>query len=121
MRGSFHGMGIDTEIERADAQLDVDSSSNIDDDKSSSFGDISHRGDYSSESSTDPSASSGTNGESSMLNNAAMGKNEEKNVLRSKMLVYIVLALAAAGMGYAVYHFLKADETNDFEVQVSFF
>jgi len=40
-------------------------------------------------------------------------------VVRSKLLVYIVLALAAAGFATAVYFLLTAEETDDFETQVS--
>ena len=49
----------------------------------------------------------------------SISKKESKNVRRTKWLVYGVLGLAAAGIGFAVYYVLSTEEQDDFELQVS--
>jgi hypothetical protein len=49
-----------------------------------------------------------------------LAQKETTAVNRSKLLVYLVLALAATGVGYATYYFLSEGEQDDFEVQVCY-
>jgi hypothetical protein len=47
-----------------------------------------------------------------------LARKETAAVNRSKLLVYLVLALAAGGVGYATHQFLSQEEQSDFESQV---
>lgn len=47
-----------------------------------------------------------------------LGRNETKNVNRSKILVYLVLLMAAIIVGFATYFFLAKGEEATFEQQV---
>ena len=50
---------------------------------------------------------------------AVLAQKENKNVLRSKALVFLVLLLAAALVGFFTYWFLSESEKAAFESQVS--
>ena len=50
-----------------------------------------------------------------------LGQNTSVNVNRSKCVVYLVLAAAAAGFGLAVFFSLRQEEVENFELQVRLF
>lgn len=74
-------------------------------DASSTNGDTTTNGD-------EKSASSNSSGDK-------FTKQETKAVNRSKILVYVALALAATAVGVLTWHFTTQDETNSFLVDVS--
>lgn len=49
---------------------------------------------------------------------AAFAKKENRNVLRSKILVSVVLLLATAVVSFFTYYFMSKEEKDDFESQV---
>jgi hypothetical protein len=69
----------------------------------------------SSSESTDTRRSSSTDNDSVAT---LLATKETLIVNRAKLLVYLVLALAAAGVGYVTHYFLSEEEKGDFEVQV---
>lgn len=50
----------------------------------------------------------------------SLAREESRMVLRSKMLVLLVIALAAAACGIATYFFTKASEEENFRLQVRY-
>lgn len=47
--------------------------------------------------------------------------SDDRNVLRSKMCAFMILGLAAVGLGFMTFFLTRGDELNDFEDQVSLF
>lgn len=53
-------------------------------------------------------------------NAIAFGKTEHRNVIRSKILVFVVLLMATALVSFFTYFFMKQGETETFESKVGF-
>lgn len=66
--------------------------------------------------SKDPSE---THGSGSTETPPVLAHKETRNVIRSKILVYVVLLVSAGTVGFLTYLFLSQEETSDFETQVS--
>lgn len=49
----------------------------------------------------------------------SLANSETRLVLRSKLIVYLVIAVAAAALGAATYFFIRNGETAEFEATVS--
>ena len=51
--------------------------------------------------------------------NSSSSHREDKNVVRSKTAAFVVLGLAAMGLGFMTFFLTRSEEIADFEQQVS--
>lgn len=72
-----------------------------------------------SSSSGDPTTTHHTDDRRSTKSDERFTKQETKAVNRSKVLVYVALALAAAAVGALTYYFTSREEAQDFQDSVS--
>jgi uncharacterized protein HemX len=91
--------------------MDADFSSVADGDSSSTASMIG-------DSTTGAGEETSTSSDSNTNPTHVLASRETKNVLRSKILVFAVLFLSAAAVGFFTYYFLSQEEQNDFETQV---
>jgi hypothetical protein len=81
-----------------------------------------HDGDHQSLSSESASLSAGTDtnhtGEVSNDSSLSIARAETKAVNRTKIIVLVVIAIAATACGAATYLFTKSEEEDDFHSQV---
>lgn len=52
-------------------------------------------------------------------NNSTTSRREDKNVLRSKNAAFVILGLAAVGLGFMTFFLTRGEEIADFEEEVS--
>ena len=64
------------------------------------------------------SSSNGHSTQTSESSNLQIAKEETKAVVRSKVGVYVVLALLALATAAGTWYYVRQDETNEFEHQV---
>jgi hypothetical protein len=59
-----------------------------------------------------------TNAEGSSNSSTSLARSETRRVTRSKMVVLLVISLAASAFGILTYFFVQGEETNNFEAAV---
>ena len=87
-------------------------------DGSSNHGDDNHEDSSSSSSILTSTENTGHQTDQSSTSSFSLARAESRMVQRSKMLVFLAIAFAAAGCGIATYFFTKASEEEIFRRQV---
>lgn len=67
----------------------------------------------------DSVADSAATGEDATKNNSGSSMKDDKNVMRSKLAAFVILALAAIGLGLMTFFLTRGEELDDFKDQVS--